>query len=1362
MSSANEVSAYPPPKTFLGKLKEITFSYVPLSVITFGGPQAHIAILLDMFVTKKKWINETEFAELFAIANSLPGPASTELAFAIALLRAGVPFALYSFVLWSLPGGIVMALAGLGVASLGTTFPVWLQAIKNGLVASALGLVALASYKLGNKLVTDRITQIINLISLSLSINFFTVAWLFPVLMIFGGLTTLIWSFLESKLKKNPAVDEKKNGTEAERQETEELVENENASPSETQLNLEEVVNERTIEAPPPKKDYLNLTTGIIIVVFWVLLFVVAILLKSLTPYTSPWNVLGTFYYVGSIIFGGGPVVVPLLQGYVTQASWMSNSEFLIGFAIISVLPGPMFNFAAYCGALALRNSYSGLSSLFAWIGIFFPGLILQIAVIPVWRQYRSLDAAKTIFRGVNAAAAGLLFSAVYLLSQNAINDRSRSNANNQTISASPRSLDAFPPLESYEVSDTTGDRFTVTGEDDEKTNDYQTQSHDELDDPNDNASHGSIYSDEGQVGDTYENIDSSREESEPYDPRETDSLFTKRTSTDTASDLNSLYTKVTPIASVVGTEVGNSQQFTSPPRASSKIELPRRRSQYTPSFVDTHSQSYASHTQDKKPSQHYHSESEISDINPSLLTSIHESETEAHVLETKYDNTGTQDEVNQRYERLGRWGLDRRPSNKDGSHLVVGSLQSSSSALNGLIDAHAARTSIMTTEPPIPGLNEAVGSNVVTGLAKELEEQDDEEEDEGEELEVEDGDGDDVNRSFTVNTVSTAIRLDERLPVPVDYVNYNVLNHSASQNYTYTTGNVLRKEPIKPFSDFVGRQGRAISTLKKVPSEPSELSIDQGSKVNSEIIHHYKERPPVIQVSSEKDIKTAEEEAADKSKSWFQKFVGGLWGQKKPPPKPAPTPEPTLEALLVQHSQSRRLSRSTSSASDIIDLQPKPSMSRARRPSDISDIRKSLETRRAGRCERCDGTQFLPDGTICSNCADLKPTLYIEDTISEEKSIEEDRKSRISMTLKRISSSLFKRSTNSLKPPSRTPTLDRAPTPPTMKTSSSNSSTMVNSRSPTPTASSRHVRGRFGSDSEGGVGLRKKFQNAFKFGRRGSVVINKSSRPIINQSQTNVHEYEDEVWDRTPSPAPSRETLDPGRASSWMQEASNTSIPTVTRNTSIQSMQSAVKPSIDSPPKTSIELLTASTNYTKNFNNLGIHAKTHTNNNSTSQHEQNNITRNSVNSIDELDLETPRQSNVFLDGDLKELFRDLVLADLPLEQLAEKYMPEKPKAVTIVSPVIGTPMTTASDSTVGESPEATPQIPKTTTNVENGSVVASQETEVRWSTNGQVLAWMAANVTEIDGIFDEKSRGSLHRSISNLRKERLPVKPEP
>lgn len=149
----------------------------------------------------------------------------------------------------------------------------------------------------------------------------------------------------------------------------------------------------------------------------FVLLLVLAIVGRT-ASLNLPTQILSIFYIVGSIIFGGGPVVIPLLQGYTVPPGWLSEREFLIGLALIQALPGPNFNFAPYLGALAFRGpNGQGLAGAFlAYLGIFLPGLLLKNAVVPFWQWLRDKPFMKKVFRGVNACAVGLVYAAIWLL----------------------------------------------------------------------------------------------------------------------------------------------------------------------------------------------------------------------------------------------------------------------------------------------------------------------------------------------------------------------------------------------------------------------------------------------------------------------------------------------------------------------------------------------------------------------------------------------------------------------------------------------------------------------------------------------------------------------------------------------------------------------------------------------------------------------------------------------------------------------------------------------------------------------------------------------------------------------------------
>ncbi|TPX58873.1 hypothetical protein PhCBS80983_g02850 [Powellomyces hirtus] len=389
------------------------------SYITFGGPPAHIAILHEMFVVEKKWLSEEMFAELLGISSALPGPASTQLAYTVALIRDGLIPAIWAFFIWSVPGGIIMTVFGLliGGHSENKALPQPVLFLENGLASSAVALDALAAYNLSNKICIDTsiVTKIITAVAAALTVIFTTEPWLMPSLMAFGGLTTYGIHLFTVYI----ANDEQSRIVEADESAVEISV-HEPLLPNETPSNPQS--SSPTMEDPEIYFS-LSMRTGIASVAIWAVLFLGATLLRSLAS-NRYLQIFGTFYYVGSVIFGGGTVVTPLLYSYVVKPGWASSSDFLLGLAIINTLPGPNFNFAAFCGAISLRSKGifpAMIGALLAWIGMFTPGLLIKKGVLPLWKQYRGFPTMQIVFRGVNAAVVGLVLAATYLLSQRAI-----------------------------------------------------------------------------------------------------------------------------------------------------------------------------------------------------------------------------------------------------------------------------------------------------------------------------------------------------------------------------------------------------------------------------------------------------------------------------------------------------------------------------------------------------------------------------------------------------------------------------------------------------------------------------------------------------------------------------------------------------------------------------------------------------------------------------------------------------------------------------------------------------------------------------------------------------------------------------
>ncbi len=413
------------------RIKEIILNYLPLGYVTFGGPSAHVALLHDKFVVRQHWLPDEAFGELFGLSQALPGPASTQLAFAIAQLRDGVIAAIWGWVLWTTPGFIVMSVLAYVVSSVSSTLPPVVIYIENGLVAAAVGLVALAAYRLGQSLCKTDFSRLLALLSFGFTINYPDVVWLYPVEMAVGGLLSWVWlSYAETWFEQMVAQylqwkNRNKVQTEVELETVKEADEGAQAPAGNGTV---ETVEKAEVET----RSYIlhtsyGIRVGLAILTLWVVLLVISAVVRGFG--SNVWDrsaeVWATFYFIGSLTFGGGPVVIPLIYGFVVTPGWVTDQEFLLGLAIINVLPGPNFNFGAYCGGLAMRYSVGALIAgcFIAEFGMFVPGLLLMAGLIPLWQKYRTNPHISRVLRGVNAAAAGLVFAVTYNLYEHAYTD---------------------------------------------------------------------------------------------------------------------------------------------------------------------------------------------------------------------------------------------------------------------------------------------------------------------------------------------------------------------------------------------------------------------------------------------------------------------------------------------------------------------------------------------------------------------------------------------------------------------------------------------------------------------------------------------------------------------------------------------------------------------------------------------------------------------------------------------------------------------------------------------------------------------------------------------------------------------------
>ncbi|KAI1184212.1 chromate transporter-domain-containing protein [Nemania serpens] len=381
-----------------------------LGLTSFGGPPVHFKILYDKYVKKLGWIDEQVYQEIFSLSQALSGPASTKMLYCINLLCEGFLPAVLGFLLWSLPGAFGMFGLCIGVSNIGETLPRAAYALLSGLNASIVGVIALAAVQLSQKAITDKSTRIIVFLGASAGM-LYNALWYFPVLIVLGGIATVVFDsrLLHPLPTTAPITQDQPPG--APRQ-----VERESSSPASDRAEREEP---RVV--PADRQFNMSWKHGLLIIGLFFASFIAIIVVRAtVEPRPLFFRLSANLYLAGTIIFGGGPVVIPLLREYIVAEGWVSPRDFLIGLAVIQAFPGPNFNFAVYLGGLTAANAglNTGVGAILGFVAIFAPGLILCHGTMGIWAALRSVRVVKSALRGVNAAAVGLIYTAVYRLWQ--------------------------------------------------------------------------------------------------------------------------------------------------------------------------------------------------------------------------------------------------------------------------------------------------------------------------------------------------------------------------------------------------------------------------------------------------------------------------------------------------------------------------------------------------------------------------------------------------------------------------------------------------------------------------------------------------------------------------------------------------------------------------------------------------------------------------------------------------------------------------------------------------------------------------------------------------------------------------------
>ncbi|GAA5837579.1 hypothetical protein JCM3766R1_006851 [Sporobolomyces carnicolor] len=449
-------------RSLLSRLVLTTRHFGTLGVTAFGGPTANIVYMRKIFVTKEKWIDDDTFNDLLALGNALPGPGFSQLAFAISCLHDGTLCGLWSFVLLTAPGALLVTAAAFGVQRIPSTLPDIVFALFTGINAATVGLVALAAYQLSNKVVTDQATRALLLMSGAVA-SCYESQWLYPVLMVAGGLTTLTVDRVALRRAKrilrtqNAAPNRSRSSSNAiqidqielELPRPAELVATKlgsriadaeaEASGSATAtfrrtftrgsdplkryptppLETSEPDRESAMGRSEPAYFDLTVKQGLVMAATFFTVFITMLATRgALSQSYRELDFATNLLLAGTIIFGGGPVVIPLLRGYVVDPGYVSPRDFLLGFAIQQACPGPMFSFTAYLGVLVFSSSTIASlgGALLGVTSIFLPGIMLKLAFLPLYQRWKTATLVRSVLRGFNAAAVGLIYSAIYRL----------------------------------------------------------------------------------------------------------------------------------------------------------------------------------------------------------------------------------------------------------------------------------------------------------------------------------------------------------------------------------------------------------------------------------------------------------------------------------------------------------------------------------------------------------------------------------------------------------------------------------------------------------------------------------------------------------------------------------------------------------------------------------------------------------------------------------------------------------------------------------------------------------------------------------------------------------------------------------
>ena len=344
-----------------GSVLEVLWASTRLGLTSFGGPIAHLGYFREEYVEQRKWIDEQSYADLVALCQFLPGPASSQVSIAIGILRARFLGGIAAWIGFTLPSALALIAFGLGIGAFaGAGDAGWLHGLK----VVAVAVVAQAVWGMARSLCPDRERATIAILAAIV-----TLAW--PSAL--GQLSSIVIAGLIGAM----------------------------------------IFPGQTSSSPASMRFPIAKKTGI---AAWIIFFVLLVGLpfsRQISP-SHALEVFDSFFRVGSLVFGGGHVVLPLLQTEVVGPGWVTEEQFVAGYGATQAVPGPLFTFSAYLGTVMNSEPNGWTGAFLALVAIFLPSFLLVIGALPFWDLLRSVQIFQSALRGINAAVVGLLLAALY------------------------------------------------------------------------------------------------------------------------------------------------------------------------------------------------------------------------------------------------------------------------------------------------------------------------------------------------------------------------------------------------------------------------------------------------------------------------------------------------------------------------------------------------------------------------------------------------------------------------------------------------------------------------------------------------------------------------------------------------------------------------------------------------------------------------------------------------------------------------------------------------------------------------------------------------------------------------------------